>query len=92
MRRNLPRGCRALPGSTPGESGVVESVNSLEEPQSRSSSSSSLCNIQNIRISRNFQHNISIFMVNIQSLRGHQAELVYHLEKEEPHIVLLQET
>ena len=31
-------------------------------------------------------------MVNIQSLRGHQAELVYHLKKEESHIILFQET
>ena len=35
---------------------------------------------------------ISIMMVNIQSLRAHLTELQFHLKRKMPHIVLIQET
>ena len=31
-------------------------------------------------------------MINIRSIRGHKAELEFHLEQRKPHILMLQET
>ena len=53
--------------------------------------SSSLIN-ENMQSQRKHLEKIRVFMINIQSVRAHQAELSYHLQVERPHIVLLQET
>ena len=91
IRRSLPRHCRRLPGTVPGESGT-------EVPEIESSSvdmfndNSNPCKDNYGRIHKLFKDKITIFVLNIRSLRAHKAELESHLEALHPHLVLLQET
>ena len=123
LRRSLPSRCKALAGTTPGESGVDVPVvspsilpqqsNNISNNISSSSEnlenniSSSSENIENVqaesvvakvasRTSRPKEaasrKHIFIYCINIRCVLSHLGELIFHLGRLKPHIVLLQET
>jgi len=101
LRRSLPRRCRALPGTTPGESGVDVPVilSSMFSQQSDSKIISSenpakdpIFTQRKPAAGRGNQTHILLYCINIRCLLSHLGELNYHLNRLQPHIVMLQGT
>ena len=94
LRRNLPKRCRSLPGSIPGEAGIQEPENSSFDNSQHTCNSLISKKDEEFSVSqkrKTKKEEITIMMVNIQSVRSHQAELEFHLQMRSPQIVFLQE-
>ena len=82
LRRALPKRCRALPGISAGEAAEQMPENSIDNSQPHSCKSSvykSALIKENPNARRQVKkEEISILVLNIQSLRAHLAELEFH--------------
>ena len=93
LRRSLPRHRRTLPDTCLGESKHLVSV-----PIDSNLSLQGNANNNPIQIlhesdasANNSLHGLCIYSVNIQCLLAHLAELQFHLDANQPHVVCIQE-
>ena len=94
LRRSLPRHRRTLPDTCLGESRHLVSV-----PIDSNLSLQGNANNNPIQIlhesdasANNSLHGLCIYSVNIQCLLAHLAELQFHLDANQLHVVCIQET
>ena len=96
LRRSVPRHRRTLPDTSLGESrDIVSDVIDLNMPRQSTPDADN----NNFRIlhesdasADNSLHGLCVYSVNIRCLFAHLAELCFHLEAQQPHVVCIQET